>query len=212
MYGVAIEDSEGNQPLSMRVRTAFNCERMTPFSSSGAWNFFLSSRADDRALAVHRQQCSQTIVTKQGVGRVRHLSGKLLWIKEVSMGHVSTLWNYSYVGTKALKKSREIANMVAFNAMGSQNHLGMVRQRYRQLGATDNTDQAAFPEGPEEEESLDEDTLLEEGENPLTELLDMLRVEGDQETMQKQRHFQDVGRAYPSAPLYRTVSEAFESN
>ena len=42
----------------------------------------------------------QLVCRRQGVGRIRHLSGKLLWIqglvleKGISVGHVPTEWNY----------------------------------------------------------------------------------------------------------------------
>lgn len=55
---------------------------------------------------------ARQLSSRQGVGRVRHLSGKLLWIqdlvlrKELTVSQVPTQWNYSDIGTKALKQAR----------------------------------------------------------------------------------------------------------
>eukprot|EP00435_Cladocopium_sp_Y103_P011058 s2028_g2.t2 len=55
---------------------------------------------------------ARQLVSRQGVGRIRHLSGKILWIqtlvleKEVEIGQIPTEWNYSDIGTKALAKKR----------------------------------------------------------------------------------------------------------
>ena len=52
------------------------------------------------------------LVSRHGVGRVRHLSGKLLWIQQTvisgtnCMGQVPTLLKYSDVGTKCLPRGR----------------------------------------------------------------------------------------------------------
>lgn len=78
---------------------------------------------------------------------------------------------------RASMRTLESANLVAFNTMGAQNYLGMVRQRYRQLGAVDTTDRGGVSEDAEEEESPEEDAVVNEGENTLNELLDMLRIE-----------------------------------
>ena len=55
---------------------------------------------------------ARQLVCRQGVGRIRHLSGKLLWVqglvleKEISVGQVPTEWNYSDIGTKPLNRTR----------------------------------------------------------------------------------------------------------
>ena len=56
-------------------------------------------------------RAARQLVSRQGVGRIRHLSGKLLWVqdlvlsKQLAMGQVPTEWNYSDVGTKPLSRS-----------------------------------------------------------------------------------------------------------
>ena len=55
---------------------------------------------------------ARQLISRQGVGRIRHLSAKLLWFQdlvrlgEVQVSQVPTFWNYSDVGTKNLSKSR----------------------------------------------------------------------------------------------------------
>jgi hypothetical protein len=53
--------------------------------------------------------------SRQGVARIRHPSGKILWIQalvlqqEVSVGQIPTAWNHSDVRTKPLAKNRRLA-------------------------------------------------------------------------------------------------------
>ena len=60
---------------------------------------------------------ARMLASRQGVGKIRHLSGKILWIQsmvlqqQVSIGQVPTAWNYSDIGTKPLSKSRLLALM-----------------------------------------------------------------------------------------------------
>eukprot|EP00435_Cladocopium_sp_Y103_P015276 s4186_g3.t1 len=55
---------------------------------------------------------ARQLISRQGVGRIRHLSGKLLWMQnavlkgDVLVHQVSTVWNFSDVGTKALSRVR----------------------------------------------------------------------------------------------------------
>ena len=55
---------------------------------------------------------ARQLIGRQGVGRIRHLSAKLLWLQdltrlgEVNVSQVPTFWNYSDVGTKNLSKAR----------------------------------------------------------------------------------------------------------
>jgi hypothetical protein len=55
---------------------------------------------------------ARQLVSKQGVGKIRHVSGKLLWIqgkvlaRELFVGQVPTEWNYSDIGTKPFTKNR----------------------------------------------------------------------------------------------------------
>ena len=64
------------------------------------------------------------LVSRQGVGKIRHLSGKILWIQalvleqQLTIGQVPTLWNYSDIGTKPLSKNRMMALL---NQLGAAN-------------------------------------------------------------------------------------------
>ena len=55
---------------------------------------------------------ARQLISRQGVGRIRHLSGKLLWMQSkvmdgsVVIHQVPTLWNFSDVGTKSLPRAR----------------------------------------------------------------------------------------------------------
>ena len=55
---------------------------------------------------------ARQLISRQGVGRIRHLSGKLLWMQSkvmdgsVVIHQVPTLWNSSDVGTKSLPRAR----------------------------------------------------------------------------------------------------------
>ena len=55
---------------------------------------------------------ARQLVTRQGTGKVRHLSGKVLWVQEktlngeVVMAQVPTVWNTGDIGTKALSRQR----------------------------------------------------------------------------------------------------------
>ena len=58
------------------------------------------------------RSAARQLISRQGVGRIRRLSGKLLWMQskvmdgDVIIHQVPTLWNYSDVGTKSLPRSR----------------------------------------------------------------------------------------------------------
>ena len=55
---------------------------------------------------------ARQLVARQGVGKIRHLSGKILWIQdavlagEVQMGQVPTMVTFSDIETKSLTRSR----------------------------------------------------------------------------------------------------------
>ena len=55
---------------------------------------------------------AKSLITRQGVGRTRHLDGKLLWVQELSkqgnmqVSGVNTLRNPSDLGTKSLARDR----------------------------------------------------------------------------------------------------------
>ena len=68
---------------------------------------------------------SRQLVSKQGVGRIRHLSGKVLWIqvtKQLAVGQIPTEWNYSDIGTKPLNKSRL---MILLNQIGAMDPINL---------------------------------------------------------------------------------------
>ena len=80
---------------------------------------------------------ARQLVARQGVGRIRHLSGKILWIQdavlagEVQMGHVPTLVNFSDIGTKSLIRSRLYFLLHEIGAMDPES-LDPVGQEERQ--------------------------------------------------------------------------------
>lgn len=71
---------------------------------------------------------ARQLVCRQGVGRIRHLSGKLLWVqglvleKEISVGQVPTEWNYSDIGTKPLNRTRML---MLLNQIGAIDPISM---------------------------------------------------------------------------------------
>ena len=64
---------------------------------------------------------ARQLVSRQDVGRIRHLSGKLLWVqdlvlpKQLAVSQRPTEWNYSDIGTRPLSKSRL---MILLNQIG----------------------------------------------------------------------------------------------
>ena len=86
---------------------------------------------------------ARQLVARQGVGRIRHLSGKILWIQQcvldgnVSMGQVPTLMNFSDIGTKCLPRGRlnfllhEIGAMdpATLELVGEEEHAMVVEQQ-----------------------------------------------------------------------------------
>ena len=65
---------------------------------------------------------ARQLIERQGVGKVRHLSGKILWMqslvleKEVNVGQIGTQRNLSDIGTKPLAKQRLL---VLLNQIGA---------------------------------------------------------------------------------------------
>jgi hypothetical protein len=55
---------------------------------------------------------ARQLIEPQGVGKIRHLSGEILWMqtlvleKQVHVGQIATQWNVSDIGTKPLSKQR----------------------------------------------------------------------------------------------------------
>ena len=71
-------------------------------------------------------QAARQLVSKQGVGKIRHLAGQLLWIQEKVMaqelmvGQVPAALNCSDVGTKALSKARLFLLMNQMGAISAE--------------------------------------------------------------------------------------------
>jgi len=87
------------------------------------------------------------LVQRQGVGRIRHPSGKILWIQslvlqdEVTVGQIPTAWNYSDVGTKPLARNRLLALLnqlgvtdpITFQSVGQEEYeLAAVKTQHEQ--------------------------------------------------------------------------------
>lgn len=81
---------------------------VTPFTSDAFWEFILNVQI----LQVQYTDSSSArrLVSRQGCGKIRHLSGKILWVqskikdKEVELVQVPTSLNVSDMGTKALSR------------------------------------------------------------------------------------------------------------
>ena len=87
---------------------------------------------------------ARQLAARQGVGRICHLSSKILWIQQevlagnVIVGQVPTVLNLSDVGTKVLTKSRLYALMFEVGALdpetleqiGQEEHATMVEQMH----------------------------------------------------------------------------------
>ena len=71
---------------------------------------------------------ARQLVSRQGVGKIRHLSGKILWIQnlvlqsELVVGQIPTEWNCSDIGTKALQKSRLLMLLHMMRIMDPESH------------------------------------------------------------------------------------------
>ena len=55
---------------------------------------------------------ARQLASRQGCGKVRHVSGKILWVQQrvadnlVDLRQVETLWNLADIGTKSLSQQR----------------------------------------------------------------------------------------------------------
>eukprot|EP00435_Cladocopium_sp_Y103_P052743 s680_g16.t1 len=84
---------------------------------------------------------ARQLVQKQGVGRIRHLSGKLLWIqdlvlqKEIQVGQVATQWNYSDIGTKPLSKARMFMLLNQVGAMDPESRTAIGQEEFEEAVA-----------------------------------------------------------------------------
>ena len=86
---------------------------------SGTCDAIFVKNCTEFLLQVQVEHCQFTdnsaarqLIGRQGVGRIRHRSAKLLWLQdltrlgEVYVSQVPTFWNHSDVGTKNLSKAR----------------------------------------------------------------------------------------------------------
>ena len=110
-YSCILQDSECDQSFISRIGAACTGYRLL------GWYFHqkmcgVPSVMFRAALQWTDNSAARQLVARQGVGRIRHLSGKILWIQdavlagEVQMGQVPTLVNFSDIGTRSLTRSR----------------------------------------------------------------------------------------------------------
>ena len=81
---------------------------------------------------------ARQLVSRQGVGKIRHLSGKILWIQnlvlqsELVVGQIPTEWNCSDIGTKALQKARLLVLLNMMKAMDPESHDMLGQEEFEQ--------------------------------------------------------------------------------
>ena len=110
--GNELEDPKVRKPLS-------SCESEYGAYVSGLCHLIYVSNAIAFCLGKPILRCTyidstsaKALVTRQGVGRTRHLDGKLLWVQErardnyMSISGINTFRNFADVGTKALARER----------------------------------------------------------------------------------------------------------
>ena len=79
---------------------------------------------------------ARQLIERQGVGRVRHLSGKILWMqslvleKQIKLGQVPTQWNVSDVGTKPLAKQRLLVLLHEIGCCNPDTHEMVGQEEY----------------------------------------------------------------------------------
>ena len=82
---------------------------------------------------------ARQLASHQGVGRVRHFCGKVLWIQdktnagEITLRQVGTTWNLADIGTKALAQHRLFVlmnetGMNTFEEVGAEEHQRQVEK------------------------------------------------------------------------------------
>ena len=92
------------------------------------------------SMVTHQQwndnSAARMLVSRQGVARIRHPSGKILWIQalvlqqEVSVGQIPTAWNYSDVRTKPLAKNRRLALLNQLGASDAETLQSLGQEEY----------------------------------------------------------------------------------
>ena len=81
---------------------------------------------------------ARQLVARQGVEKIRHLSGKILWIQalvlqsELTVGQIPTEWNRSDIGTKAVEKGRLLTLLHMLGAMDPGTHEVLGPEEYEQ--------------------------------------------------------------------------------
>ena len=95
-----LQDSEGDQSFISGIRAACNGFRLLRwYLHQKMLRFLLSCQVQHFQWTDN--SAARQLVARQGVGRIRHLSGKILWIQdavlagEVQVGQVPTMVNFS---------------------------------------------------------------------------------------------------------------------
>ena len=89
-----------------------------------AWSFLTGDEIEQWQWVDN--SAARQLIERQGVGRVRHLSGKILWMqslvleKQIKLGQVPTQWNVSDVGTKPLAKQRLFGSLASNRLLQSR--------------------------------------------------------------------------------------------
>ena len=107
-----------------------------PFLSKGVCSSFVPESIEH----IHwvDNSAARQLVARQGVEKIRHLSGKILWIQalvlqsELTVGQIPTEWNRSDIGTKAVEKGRLLTLLHMLGAMDPGTHEVLGPEEYEQ--------------------------------------------------------------------------------
>ena len=75
-------------------------------------------------IALFDNAAAFSLANKRGVGKIRHLSGKLVWVQdetasgELRVGRVESAWNVSDLGTKPFDSSEAQSIQFLFRCHG----------------------------------------------------------------------------------------------
>ena len=103
----AVALSSGESEFYASVSTASDALMLKAMIS-----FAIGSNCDVELKLIGDSAAARGIQSRRGCGKVRHLSGKYLWLQEkvkdgtISLGVVGTKWNTADLGTKALSRQR----------------------------------------------------------------------------------------------------------
>ena len=85
---------------------------------------------------------AKSLISRQGVGRTRHLHGKLLWIQDLAkseymrISSINTMRNVADIGTKSLSKERILCLLYLLNVVDCSDS-------FARVGATEHADMAS---------------------------------------------------------------------